>query len=122
VTLAPLITPESVVTERRAADRLTAGRRTAQVRAATRPAGQGFVVLDVSADGCLLAGTGHPPAVGLDVDIDIAAGPLTPPSRLRATVVRARATTFGRFEVAVRFTPRSAPERDVIHRWCDELH
>jgi hypothetical protein len=121
VSLAPPTTPGSVATERRSAPRLNAGRRVVQVRAATRPAGQGLVALDVSAGGCLVAGSGHLPSVGVDVDVDIAAGPLTPPSRLRARVVRARATTFGRFELGLRFTPRSPEERDVILGWCREL-
>jgi hypothetical protein len=91
-----------------------------QVRGATREAGRGLIALDVSTGGCLVSGSGRPPGAGLDVDIDLTPGPLTPAARLRARIIHSRASAFGRFEVGLRFTPRSPAERDVVLGWLAE--
>jgi hypothetical protein len=110
----------STTLERRTAQRLDAGRRLVRVRGVTRAAAQDLVTLDVSANGCRVTGTGTAPALGLNVDVDVTSGPSTPPSRLRAIVVRSGAATFGRFELGLRFTPRSTSERDVVLRWIQD--
>jgi hypothetical protein len=104
----------------RAAMRFQADRRLVRLRGTTREVALDLVALDVSATGCCVSGSGMPPSVGTRVWIDISASSYMPSARLHATVVRSYASAFGRFELGLRFDPRTPVERDLMLQWRDE--